>query len=347
MAENSSIGWCDHTLNLWIGCSKTSPGCTHCYADRDWGKDSRFNRAEWGKNGTRSMTTGPTWNEAKKWNAKSEAAFQEWDGLIAQYGCEDEVLYHGFRKPLRPMVFVNSLADFFESFDGPIVNHRKERVFFTRPGDWRTVGTVESKFPVTMDDMRAGAFNLFDATPYVNYLLVTKRPENIRKMWPAKKHYRDQYLDDPFPHSDKAVHPGLAYYRQNVWLGTSCENQEYADKRIPKLLEARGLSPVLFLSCEPLLSGIEFSDMTKRSDAIQQLGKKALDGINWIISGCESGADRRPANIEWFRSLRSQCQAAGVPYFHKQMEVGGKVTDNMDEFPIDLQVQDFPIGRDR
>jgi protein gp37 len=282
------------------------------------------------------MTTGPTWNEAKKWNAKSESAFKEWANLVSQFGSEDEALYRGFKKPLRPMVFVNSLADFFEDFVGPIVNHRKEQVFFGKPGDWRTVGTVASDYPVTMNDMRAGAFNLFDATPYVNYLLVTKRPENIGKMWnPCSFHINDEWGSNPVP------------YRQNVWIGTSCENQEYADKRIPEILKCRGLSPVLFLSCEPLLGPIEFSDVSKRSDAIQQLGKKALDGINWIIGGAESGPDRRPANIEWFRSMRSQCQAAGVPYFHKQMEVGGKVTDNMDEFPIDLRIQEFPVGRDR
>jgi protein gp37 len=284
------------------------------------------------------MTTGPTWNEAKKWNAKSERAFNAWEGMAKELGGEVDLIERGFTKPLRPMVFVNSLADFFEDFVGPIVNHRKEQVFFgDASGDWRTVGTVATEYPVTMNDMRSGAFNLFDATPFVNYLLVTKRPENIPLMWkvrPSGIHQEGMSFSD-------------AYYRQNVWLGTSCENQEYADKRIPKLLKARGLSPVLFLSCEPLLSGIEFSDVTKRSDAVQQLGKKALSGIDWCIGGCESGADRRPASVEWFRSIREQCRNAGVPYFHKQMEVGGKVTTNMDEFPIDLRIQEYPIGRDR
>lgn len=131
-------------------------------------------------------------------------------------------------------------------------------------------------------------------------------------------------------------------YRDNVWPGTSVENQEYADKRIPELLKCRDLSPVLFLSAEPLLGPIEFSDVTKRSDAAKQWGKKALTGIDWVIAGAESGSKRRPANIEWFRSLAAQCKAVGVPFFMKQMEVNGKVTDNMDDFPEDLRIQEFP-----
>jgi protein gp37 len=102
----------------------------------------------------------------------------------------------------------------------------------------------------------------------------------------------------------------------NVWLGTSVEDQETATERIPFLI--RIPAAVRFLSCEPLLGKIEFSDVTKRSDAVQQLGRKALFGIDWVIAGGESGHGARPMHPYWVRSLRDQCHAAGVPFFFKQ-----------------------------
>src|SRR5690606_25852602 len=73
----------------------------------------------------------------------------------------------------------------------------------------------------------------------------------------------------------------------NLHVGTSIENQKTADERIPHLLAAP--AKVRFLSAEPLLGPIEFSSVTKRSDAVFQLGKKSLSGIDWVIVGGESG----------------------------------------------------------
>lgn len=72
---------------------------------------------------------------------------------------------------------------------------------------------------------------------------------------------------------------------------------------------------------EPLLGPVEFSDVTKRSDAVLQLGKKSLEGIHWVIAGGESGSPDqkvRPMHPDWARSLRDQCQGAGVSFFFKQ-----------------------------
>lgn len=102
----------------------------------------------------------------------------------------------------------------------------------------------------------------------------------------------------------------------NVWLGVSTENQKAADDRIPWLL--RTPAKVRFLSVEPLLGPIEFSDVTKRVDAVEQLGKPALNGIDWVIVGGESGEGSRPMNADWAMDIRDQCAAAGVAYFFKQ-----------------------------
>jgi len=100
------------------------------------------------------------------------------------------------------------------------------------------------------------------------------------------------------------VYPWISEPQENVWLGTTAENQRWADRRIERLVsvEAR----VHFLSCEPLLSAIDLTGWLKR-----QL-------INWVIAGGESGGEARPTHPNWIRSLRDQCRAHSVPFHFKQ-----------------------------
>ena len=147
----------------------------------------------------------------------------------------------------------------------------------------------------------------------------------------------------------------------SVWLGVSVEDQQCADERIPHLL--RTPAAVRFLSCEPLLGPIEFSDVTKRSDAVGQLGKKAMSGIDWCIVGGESGHGARPFIMDWGMSIIRQCKAAGIPAFMKQVgsnpfisehvsakglttSCWGPIKDSkggvMEEWPLDLRVREFP-----
>lgn len=85
----------------------------------------------------------------------------------------------------------------------------------------------------------------------------------------------------------------------NVWMGVSVENQKYV-KRVEYLRQVPAY--VRFLSCEPLLGPLNLN----------------LDGIHWVITGGESGPNHRPIEADWVRSIRDQCSAAGVAYFHKQ-----------------------------
>jgi protein gp37 len=106
----------------------------------------------------------------------------------------------------------------------------------------------------------------------------------------------------------------------NVWLGTSCEDQQRADERIPLLLQTP--AAVRFLSCEPLLGRIELCCVSgwETAYAARWLGRPILgaDGIQWVIAGGESGPKARPMHPDWARSLRDQCSAVGVPFFFKQ-----------------------------
>jgi protein gp37 len=91
MAENTAIEWCDHTFNPWIGCTKVSPGCDNCYAERR--EDKRLHRVQWGPGQPRQRTKN--WGDPVKWNKQHEAFFA----------------VHGRRQ----RVFCASLADVFDN----------------------------------------------------------------------------------------------------------------------------------------------------------------------------------------------------------------------------------------
>lgn len=130
---------------------------------------------------------------------------------------------------------------------------------------------------------RASLFQLIDATPSLDWLLLTKRPHLIRKLTKG----RDL--------------PG------NVWLGTTVENQEYAAKRVPYLLECEDAA-VRFLSCEPMLGPIDLAPF-QRADGPE---------IDWVIAGGESGHHSRPMHPLWSLRLQRQCAELGIAFHFKQ-----------------------------
>lgn len=73
MSENSKIEWCDHTFNPWLGCTKVSPGCDHCYAEQLM--DMRMHRARWGAGQPRVRTSATNWREPVKWDARHAEFF--------------------------------------------------------------------------------------------------------------------------------------------------------------------------------------------------------------------------------------------------------------------------------
>jgi protein gp37 len=126
----------------------------------------------------------------------------------------------------------------------------------------------------------------------------------------------------------------------NVWLGTSVENQDWAEIRIPKLLETP--AAVRFLSCEPLLGPLNIKPWLPTGDP-GDTGTPRFNeshGIDWVIVGGESGPQFRAIDPEWARDLRDQCQSAAVPFFFKQWggrtpKAGGRLLDGevWDEMP--------------
>lgn len=175
-------------------------------------------------------------------------------------------------------------------------------------------------------------FAVMALTPQHTHQVLTKRPERMAEYFADQERYRrveNAVLDwhrsqEPSAYRTSnrlPVHP-LAVaeklrYRQwwpleNVWLGTSCENQETADERIPHLL--RTPAAVRFLSCEPLLGPIDLRThfgLAENHDDLAGL-------LGWLIAGGESGHGARPMHPDWVRALRDQCVLAGVPFFFKQ-----------------------------
>lgn len=153
-------------------------------------------------------------------------------------------------------------------------------------------------------EWRRDLWQLIEETPHLDWLLLTKRPQNFAKLAPAR------WIHDGCP--------------PHVWLGTTVENQTEADRRIPHLLSIP--ARVRFLSCEPLLGPVDLTEIgipkpelraTKVIDALRGWGG-APGKLHWMICGGESGPGARPMNPEWARSLRDQCADAGVPFHFKQ-----------------------------
>lgn len=141
-------------------------------------------------------------------------------------------------------------------------------------------------------EARERLWELIDVTTHLDWLLLTKRPANVRFLAPPS------WWRQGFP--------------ANVWIGTSVEDQAAADARIPHLLQTP--AAVRFLSCEPLLGPVDLTSW---------LGFHCSDvpddsKIHWIIAGGESGPGARPMHPDWARGLRDQTVASGVPFFFKQ-----------------------------
>jgi protein gp37 len=119
---------------------------------------------------------------------------------------------------------------------------------------------------------------------------------------------------------------------ENVWLGVTAENQEMADQRIPILLQIPAAKR--FVSIEPCLKKINIKGYLEY-----------IEHLNWVIVGCESGPRRRPCKIEWVRSIVQQCKDTAVPVFVKQLSIDGKVSHDMNEWPADLRIREFPVQR--
>jgi protein gp37 len=154
-----------------------------------------------------------------------------------------------------------------------------------------------------LKEWRRDLFQLIAATPELDWLLLTKRPENIAKMLPV------------------AIASSKPWPWHNVWLGTTAEDQQHYEHRWPILRAIP--APVHFISYEPALGPLQIAADFKGAHP------------DWIICGGESGPGARYMKRRWARNLRDECQQLGIAFFMKQM------TDKK-PIPPDLLVRQYP-----
>jgi protein gp37 len=315
MAEQSKIEWTDATWNPWIGCSPVHTGCDHCYA-RTFGR--RFG-VTWGPEGTRRVTSQAYWRKPLSWNRKAAAA--------------------GKRLKVFP-----SLCDPFENWDGPMLASDGDELRMCRFCDWwgtlpvimRQLGPQKKPtdcpecgketVAVPMNFIRGQFFELIDQTPNLDWILLTKRPENVVWVWPGGP-------------------------RDNVWLVYSASDQATLDAGIGHLLVCRDLVlvPMLGVSLEPLVGPVKFDAdwLSFRCPECLRHGDYCdcdLQGeypinptLDWVIVGGETGPGARPMHPDWVRRIRDECKAAGVPFTFKAWGewapwgVGGSVSNEVAE----------------
>jgi protein gp37 len=289
----SKIEWCDYTANQWDGCENVAKECDNCYAEA---RNKRFGGGiapNFGKGKPRNRLKIGTRRAPLSWNRKPFYQCDQcsWRGpekklaKIGSYGTlACPACKHVFLTKVRPRVFAQSLSD---TFDNKV------------PAEWR-------------DDF----FVLMEQCTNLDWLVLTKRIGNVRKMVPAR------WLE-----------PGG--WPQHIRLGVTAGTQEAADRDIPRLLE---LDCPNFVSMEPLLEPVHLNpvwlDRQRGCDGKHHgIGTPECPselhhhhddrcgrGIEWVITGGESGRGEniRPSHPDWYRALRDQCLHAGVAYLHKQ-----------------------------
>ena len=288
MSDKSAIEWTDATWNPIRGCSRVSEGCRNCYAER---VASRFSGP--GKPYEGLVTDKGRWNGTVKLVPEHLADPLRW------------------QRPRR--IFVNSMSDLFHE--------------------------------ALTNEQIAAVFGVMGAAPQHTFQVLTKRPERALAWfrWVDAEWQREREspsysrlstqsdicqgaaIASGAPHGRRGISVTLttpAWPLRNVWLLTSVEDAAQAVDRIPHLLQCPAV--VHGLSVEPLLGPLDDlldvdGPVAKRWAALEP---DALvmpsDLLDWIIVGGESGPGARPMHPDWVRSLRDQCEAAGVPFFFKQ-----------------------------
>lgn len=319
---DTNIQWTDKTWNPVVGCQKVSEGCRNCYAKTLHDMRHRAHR------------------EGKQVPAQYAKPFEEIQLMPNRLG--DPL---SWKKPQR--VFVNSVSDLFHK---DVPNRFLDMVFAAMALAKQHIFQVLTKRADRMQE-------------YVSNVRGAQRFRDINSA--AREVTGSDYVS-VLPTQAHGMVDGV-WPLPNVHLGVSVENQAAADSRIPHLLATP--AAVRFLSCEPLLSEVDLSrlwlvdksgwwngldgrltckmHMDNGQEAWVETEQPLRPHVDWVIVGCESGSKRRAMQEAWASSLVEQCNTAGVKCFVKQMEVNGRVSGEIEEFPQQLRVRRYPEASDR
>jgi protein gp37 len=314
MSDKTGISWTDATFNPWWGCTKVSPACDHCYAERD---ANRFapGRVLWGVGSERRTFDEKHWQTPRKWAA------------VSWFECLDcGNRYSSTSRANRKAEFAT--CGHCGSERAKVV---RRRVFCASMGDWLDLDAPLDQFVRLLDTIMR--------TPELDWLLLSKRIGNWRKRL-EEAHARIVDTEG----SDSVLAQWVRAWLDgnppaHVIVMSTVIDQTEADRDVTKLLAVparrRGLS------IEPMLGPVELDRWLaihkhwKSEDSLPAAPwhppypkhwykLQALVGagweqpLHWVIAGGESGPHARPVHPDWIRSLRDQCAAAGVPFHFKQ-----------------------------
>ena len=267
--QSTDIAWADVSWNHIWGCTQISEGCDNCYA-----KTLAHGRGYGGPNGLRPYLWGKDGDTAtgKTWDVERGRAITRPSGWAKL-----EALNRKAAKNNQVIVcFGNSLTDVFQ--DHPVAEREMKRY-------WEKI----------------------KQTPWVHYMLLTKRAHNIRKSLPP-----DWFdYENGYP---------------NVWLGVSIELQKYAFRWEKYLADIPAANK--FVSYEPALGPVRL---------------KHLEKLDMVIVGGESGTNRRPFDYSWARNMHNDCKAHGVCFFYKQ-DAGYRQSSN--PYLDGKEFKEVPIPRE-
>lgn len=210
---------------------------------------------------------------AERWRGTPGHYFE--NGFDVQLRRDKLYLPMRWKKPRR--IFVNSMSDLFHD--------------------------------AVPDDYIAQVFTVMALARQHTFQVLTKRHARMRSLLNKPEFIWPNVWGPIAP--DLPDLPYRTWPLPNVWLGVSAENQQWADIRIPALLDTP--AAVRFVSAEPLLGPIDL-----HIDPIEASSPFWGSQLDWVITGGESGPGARPAHPDWFRAIRDQCQAAGVAFLFKQ-----------------------------
>ena len=298
MADNTKIEWADATISPLYGCSKVSPACANCYAERLAARMSR--------NPAVSNLYAGTVDSKGHWTGKLNL-------------CEDRMVQAlRWKRPRR--IFVASQSDLFhedvtEEFLDYVFAYMLASHILTNCAK-HTFLLLTKRTERMRDYLSASPSALLERWAYAGDGLITLDNEDVlfselvdvRTGWNwnlaggGHEYKAWGYTEKLFP---------LA----NVHIGVTVENQEQANRRIPHLLATP--AALRFVSVEPMLGPVDLNKVEalcyswRRSVTIREY-------LDHVICGGESGPNARPMHPDWVRSLRDQCAAAGVPFLFKQ-----------------------------
>lgn len=318
MADKTNISWTDATWNVQVGCSRISEGCRFCFAE---GAVARVAAALPSYEGlVKKTSNGPRWT-----------------GVVRLF---PERLMQPLRWTRPRKIFVNSLSDLFhesvpfrdlcaifammaaaKQHIFQVLTKRPQRALeFFQWLDMAVKANLEI-FPNDTEAWRRGQILCAAALGYgVPHRVLKKDGVSVKVVGVEVK--------------DSAIWP-----LPNVHIGVSVENQEAANERIPLLLQIP--SAVRWISQEPQIEAVTL--------------KPWLPSLDWIVVGGESGKGARPFHLEWARAVIGECQDAKTPVYLKQLGANAfldgepyltkqRAGATSEEWPADLQVQEWPAG---